>query len=107
MVRGLQTDGARILRGTEFRAAGSIASLRTVVLTPELTFEGEKATVSTVSDAQETLSEDAVLRLFTKKTKQREPLAGFERQTLIAGLRRDGATSDGGCGCVQRSSVRD
>ena len=47
------------------------------------------STVSTVSDVQEKLSEDAVSRVVAKKTKQREPLTGFERRTLIAALVRD------------------
>ena len=63
--------------------------MRTVVLTSEQAVKEDKATVSTVSDVQEKLSEDAVLRVVAKKTKQREPLTGFERRTLIAALVRD------------------
>ena len=48
-----------------------------VVLTSEQAAKEDKATVSTVSDVQETLSEDAVLRVVAKKTKQREPLTSL------------------------------
>ena len=41
--------------------AGSTSSVRTVVLTSEQSVKEDKATVSTGSDVQETLSQDAVL----------------------------------------------
>ena len=41
---------------------------------------------ATVSDVQETLSDDAVLRVVAKRTKEREPLTCLERQASIAAL---------------------
>ena len=71
----------------EPQTAGSTASVRTVVLTSEQAVKEDKATVSAVSDVQEISSEDAVLRVLSKKTKQREPLTGFERRLSFATCR--------------------
>ena len=95
MVTGLETDsvnGSSVALHSELLVAPRsshrprVASVRTVVLTSKQE-ETEKKT--TVSDVQESLREDAVSRVVAKKTKQREPLTGFQRQTLIAALVRD------------------
>ena len=60
--------------------------MRTLLLISEQAMEEDEVTVSTLSNVQETLSADAVFRAVAKKSKQREPLTGFDRQTLMAVL---------------------
>ena len=101
-------NGSSVALRCELRVAPSSshrlrAAPRIVVLTSAQAVKEDKATEPIVRDVQETLSEDAVLRVVAKKTKQRELLTGFESQTLVAALIRDVPSTKS----VQQSVVRD